>query len=431
MAIVAVGTLLAVLPVLVDGDLWVVWAAAWGALILALLVDVAGLPRAPELTHRVVMPNTLYMGEASPMDLQLAWEVTPRRPVRAVVKLDLSASLKAVAPTAAEISGPAPTSIPIPLEPLKRGRAEVESAWLRWSGPLGLLERTTELVLDRSVDAVPNLRAVRQLAARFHSQNELSHGLRIERYLGDGSEFDSLREFMPGLDRRSIDWKSSARHNKLLARQFRAERNRQIVMAIDTGHLMAEPLDGLPRLDHAIHAALLLAFFSARAGDRIGLFSFDERPGVYAAPRAGQGAFHAALALSGGLAYSDAETNFTLGLTDLMQRLTRRSLVVVLTDFTDSVTAELMVDNLTRLAARHLVVFVSLRDPLLGRISGTPPEDLVSLQRAVVADSLMRERETVVARLKRRGILCIDAAPSEVGMQLLDRYLEVKRREMI
>ena len=419
------------LPVLVDGDLWVVWAGAWAALFLALIVDLAGLPRAPDLIHRVIMPSTLYMGEATSMDLQLSWEEPRRRPVRALVKLDLSPSLKAVAATTADIAGPRATSIPIPLEPLRRGRAEVESAWLRWSGPLGLLERTTEIPLERTVDAVPNLRAVRQLAARFHSQNELHQGLRIERYLGDGSEFDSLREFMPGLDRRSIDWKSSARHTKLLSRHFRAERNRQIVMAIDTGHLMGEPLDGLPRLDHAIHAALLLAFFSARAGDKIGLYSFDERPGVFATPRGGNGAFHAALALSGGLGYSDAETNFTLGLTDLMQRLTRRSLVVVLTDFTDSVTAELMVDNLTRLAARHLVVFVSLRDPLLQRTAATPPDDLVSLQRAVVADTLVREREAVIARLKRRGVSCIDAAPGEIGMQLLDRYLEIKRREMI
>ncbi|MFO0751178.1 MAG: DUF58 domain-containing protein [Myxococcota bacterium] len=432
LAIVAVGTLLAVVPVLVDPSLWMLWVVAWALLFAALVVDLIGLARPADVAHRVVMPDTLYMGEATPMNLHLRWGPTSgrRRAVRAVVKLDLSPSLYAVEPQAMAI-GQGDGKVEVPLRPRRRGTAQVESAWLRWSGPLGLLERTTEIELAEDIDAVPNLRAVRQLAARFASQNELHQGLRIERYLGDGSEFDSLREFMPGFDRRSIDWKASARHTKLLSRHFRAERNRQIVLAVDTGHLMAEPLDGLPRLDHAIHAALLLAFFSARAGDRIGLYAFDERPGVFAAPRGGAGAFRSMLAVSGGLAYSDAETNFTLGLTDLMQRLTRRSLVVVLTDFTDSVTAELMVDNLTRLAARHLVVFVSLRDPLLARTAAVEPLDLVSLQRAVVADTLVRERETVVARLRRRGILCIDAAPGEVGMQLLDRYLEIKRREMI
>jgi len=433
LALVAIGTLLAVIPVLVDPRLWVVWAAAWGLLLLALIVDLVRLPRADDLEHRLVPPDTLYMGESSDLSLHLRWSLASglARHVRATVKLDLSDTLHPVDPRATSIGPGADTVLALPLRPLRRGTAQIEAAWLRWSGPLGLLERSAHVPLDAPIDATPNLRAVRQLAARFASRNELQQGLRIERYLGDGSEFDSLREFTAGHDRRAIDWKASARHPNLLAREHRAERNRQIVLAVDTGHLMAEPLDGLPRLDHAIHAALLLAFFSARAGDRVGLFAFDERPGVFAAPRGGAAAFRAMLKLSAGLGYSDAETNFTLGLTDLMQRLGRRSLVVVLTDFTDSVTAELMVDNLSRLAARHLVVFVSLRDPLLARAAATRPDDLVSLQRTVVADTLAREREAVIARLKRRGILCIDAAPGEVGMHLLDRYLEIKRREMI
>ena len=430
---VAVGTLLAIVPILVDARLWLLWAIAWAALLLALVIDLVRLPRAPDLTHRLVLPDTLYMGESSDLALHLRWSAAAGldRLVRVVVKLDLSSSLDAVEPRIAAVGPTRDAVVSIPLRPRRRGTAQIEAAWLRWSGPLGLLERTTMVPLGDEVDATPNLRAVRQLAARFASRNELQQGLRIERYLGDGSEFDSLREFMPGHDRRSIDWKASGRHTKLLTREFRAERNRQIVLAVDTGHLMAEPLDGLPRLDHAIHSALLLAFFSARAGDRVGLFSFDERPGVYAAPRGGAGAFRSILALSGGLGYSDAETNFTLGLTDLMQRLTRRSLVVVMTDFTDSVTAELMIDNLSRVAKRHLVVFVSIRDPLLQRIAAEQPNDLVSLQRTVVADTLVRERETVIVRLKRKGILCIDASPGEVSMQLLDRYLEIKRREMI
>lgn len=433
LALVAVGTLLAVIPVLVDARLWILWAAAWALLLLALIVDLVRLPRAADLVHRLVPPDTLYMGESSDLALHLRWSSTAglTRRVQAIVKLDLSATLHPIDPRLVVIGPDADAVLALPLTPLRRGTAHVEAAWLRWSGPLGLLERAAHVPLDAPVDATPNLRAVRQLAARFASRNEHQQGLRIERYLGDGSEFDSLREFMAGHDRRSIDWKASARHTKLLAREFRAERDRQIVLAVDTGHLMAELLDGLPRLDHAIHAALLLAFFSARAGDRVGLFSFDERPGVFAAPRGGAAAFRSMLKLSAGLHYSDAETNFTLGLTDLMQRLGRRSLVVVLTDFTDSVTAELMVDNLSRLAARHLVVFVSLRDPLLARVAATRPDDLVSLQRTVVADTLAREREAVISRLKRRGILCIDAAPAEVGMHLLDRYLEIKRREMI
>ncbi|HRE89567.1 MAG TPA: DUF58 domain-containing protein, partial [Myxococcota bacterium] len=321
--------------------------------------------------------------------------------------------------------------VSLPLTASRRGRTRLEGLWLRWSGPLGLIQRSGFVPLDREVDATPNLRAVRQLAARFASRNELRQGLRIERFLGDGTEFDSLREFMPGLDRRSIDWKSSARHTKLLARHHRAERDRQIVIAIDTGHLMAEPLDGLPRLDHAIHAGLLLALMSTRSGDRVGLYAFGDRPRAFTEPRAGMAAFTSTLEVAAGLEYGESETNFTLGLTHLMQRLTRRSLVIVMTDFTDSITAELMVENLQRLANRHLVLFVSLRDPLLDRLVAARPDDLVKLQGAVVADSLIREREVVLQRLRLRGIHCLDASPAEVGMALINRYLDIKRRELI
>lgn len=428
--LVAFGIALAVVPVLAASELWVVWVGAWALFLIALVIDFLGLARLDGLRLALTPPDTLYMGETSDLRLDLSWEDLPLgRPVVTEIKLDLSETLTPALPRRVRLRE-STTQIDIPLTPLRRGTALIEAAWLRWNGPLGLLQRTAPIALDRPIDATPNLRAVRQLAVRFASQ-ELRSGLRIERYMGDGTEFDSLREFMPGFDRRTIDWKASARHTKLLAREYRAERDRQIVLAIDTGHLMAEPLDGLPRLDHAIHAALLLAFFSSRAGDRTGLFAFDERPNAFSAPRAGTAAFRTLLKLSAGLRYSDAETNFTLGLTQLMQQLTRRSLIVVMTDFTDSVTAELMMDNLHRLAARHLVVFVSLRDPLLGQVMDAYPENLVALQRSVVADSLLREREVVLGRLRRRGISCIDANPNEIGMQLLNRYLEIKRREMI
>src|SRR5262249_8169586 len=160
-----------------------------------------------------------------------------------------------------------------------------------------------------------------------------------------GSEFDSLREYLPGLDHRAMDWKSSARHRKLLVAQFRAERNHQIVLAVDTGRLMREPLAGVPKLDVAVNAALVLGYCGLRWGDRVGLCGFDEKVRGYVAPHGGVSAFPRILHASSQLAYTGAETNFTVGLTELTTRLARRSLVVVLTDFVDVIAAELMLEN--------------------------------------------------------------------------------------
>jgi uncharacterized protein (DUF58 family) len=129
--------------------------------------------------------------------------------------------------------------------------------------------------------------------------------------------------------------------------------------------------------------------------------------------------------------YSENETNFTLGLTTLAQRLSRRSLVVVLTDFVDTITTELMIENLDRLAARHLIVFVALRDPGLGRIAAGAPADRLALNRAVVAGDLLRDREVVIQQLRRRGIRPIDAEPAEISTRLINAYLQIKRQERI
>ena len=233
------------------------------------------------------------------------------------------------------------------------------------------------------------------------------------------------------MDHRAIDWKASARHRKLLGQEFRAERNHQVILAVDTGHLMREPLAGIPRLDHAVNAALLLAYVCLKTGDRVGLCGFDERLRSFVEPQGGVAAFPRLQEASAELAYSTAETNFTLGVAELGVRLRRRSLIVVLTEFVDTVTAELMIRNLDRLARRHLVLFVSLRDPGLGALVDAPPRRAADLYRSVVAVDFAREREVVLKRLQRLGVATIDALPAQVTSQLLSRYLDIKRRERV
>jgi uncharacterized protein (DUF58 family) len=318
-----------------------------------------------------------------------------------------------------------------PLVPTRRGRIAVLRASIRFTGPLGLLASVVRVGLGKESAVVPDLRPVRVTALRFADERALLAGLKIERYRGDGTELDSLREHAQGDDPRVIDWKASAHHGRLVSRQYRAERNHQIVLAVDTGHLMCEPLLSIPKVDHAVAAALLLAYVSLKAGDRVGLLSFDSKVGIWAAPQGGIRSFAALSELASRIDYSEAETNFTLGLTALGERLSRRSLVVVLTDFVDTTTAELMLENLDRLARRHAVVFVTLKDPGLEAIAAAPPRDLPKLHRAVVAAGLLRDREVVLTRLRRQGIPTVDSVPSAIGPQLLNTYLEIKRRERI
>jgi uncharacterized protein (DUF58 family) len=318
-----------------------------------------------------------------------------------------------------------------PLVPTRRGTPRVVAVHLRWAGPLGLVERRWRRPLDVPVAVVPNLGAVRAMALRMISNKELMSGLKVERFLGDGSEFEMLREYVPGLDHRAMDWKASARHMKLLCQQFRAERNHQIIIAIDSGQLMSEPLAGIPRLDHAVNAGLLLSWMCLKTGDRVGLLGFDEKVRTWSEPAGGMHAFPRLTRLTADLAYRRTESNYTLALAELAQRVKRRSLVVLFTDFLDSITAELMIENVRRLARHHLVLFVAVGDPAVDGWVRRGPRSLGDLHEAVVAGGFARERRLVLERLRRAGAMVIDTTPEHFSMALLNRYLDIKRRELL
>jgi uncharacterized protein (DUF58 family) len=407
------------------GGAWIV-AAAFAAIAIGLDAILALAPG--RLRVEVAVPASLAVGEAGAAVVSLA---APRAVRGVEVLLDLHADLAPQPARTVDVRAGAEARLEVPLLARRRGLPTVDEAWLRWTGPLGLARRRRRVAVGAAVPVVPNLRPVRAAALRFFGSRELTAGVQVERFVGDGSEFDALVEYVPGLDPRAISWKASARHRRLLCQEFRAERNHQVVLAVDTGHLMAEPLQGIPRLDHAVTSALLLAYVSLRLGDRVGLYGFDRAARAWAEPQGGVGAFPRLKALSAQLDYSTDETNFTLGLTELSARLRRRSLVVVFTEFVDTVTAELMVENLSRLARRQLVVFVALRDPALDQAALARPRRLGDVYRAVVASDLVRERDRVIARLRRFGVQCVDAAPAQVSSRLVNRYLDIKRRELV
>ena len=413
--------------------LWTVWLAYLGAALLLTGLDaLLALPRR-RMRVTVDVPAQIFIGETAPARVQLAVRSGRQAGVGVLAELDpdLAPQPEAWGRVAREEGARrAGMTLDVALVPRRRGEHAIRALHLRWRGPLGLIERRMVSPVDKQVAVVPNIGAVRAIALRMFADQNFVAGLKVERFLGDGTEFESLHEYVPGLDHRAIDWKASARHRKLLVQEFRAERNHQVVLAVDGGQLMSEPVGGVPKLDHAINAAILLAWFCLRTGDRVGLVGFDERVRTWAEPAGGMHAFQRLQAMSAEIQYRTVETNYTLTLAEMSTRLRRRSLVVLFTDFLDTVTAELMIDNVTRLARRHLVLFVAVRDPSLETRALARPRSLLLVHQAVVAGDFMRERHVVLERLKRAGAHCIDVAPARFSMALVNRYLDLKRREL-
>jgi uncharacterized protein (DUF58 family) len=316
------------------------------------------------------------------------------------------------------------------LVPRRRGEASLTALWLRWRGPLGLIWKQTVQPLEAPIAITPNIPAVKEEALKLFSRDAL-FGAKIQIETGGGTEFHALKDHVTGMDRRAVDWKQSARHGRLLTKEHRTERNHHIVMALDCGRAMSDPLAGLPRIDRAINAALLLAYVSLRMGDRVGLFAFDSRPRLTTKVTAGVNSFGLLQRLASQIDYSADESNYTLALTTLGGELERRSLIVVFTDFTDSTSAELMIENIGRLARRHLILFVVLRDEELEGFAQLEPVTADDVSRAVTAEALLRERDAVITRLRRLGVRIVDAPAGQIGPALLSAYLDLKRRDLL
>lgn len=314
--------------------------------------------------------------------------------------------------------------------PERRGDARVDSLRLRWSGPLGLIYKQKTFALDLDVPVHVDLEWVRDRAVQLFARDPVT-GIRVQPLRGEGSEFHSLRDFQTGMDRRSIDWKQSARHTALLAKEFRAERNNQIILALDSGRSGSDPVGGMPRIDRFIHVALLMAVTSLRMGDRVGLYAFDSAPRLSTGVVGGSGAFGMLQRAASKVDYSSHETNYTLGLTHLSSQLKRRSLIMVFTDFTDSTSAELMIESAARLLQRHLVVFVVLRDEELEGLAATAPEAPDDVSRAVIAESLILEREVVITRLRRMGAHIVHTTVERLGPDVVQAYMDLKRRDLL
>ncbi|WP_328803305.1 DUF58 domain-containing protein [Ruegeria haliotis] len=320
--------------------------------------------------------------------------------------------------------------VQIPFRATRRGTWVFANLWLTWSSRLRLFEFVPKMGFDLQVAVVPNIRRVQSGEISTTVQSRL-FGVKENRVIGEGTEFHQLRDFVPGMDAKSIDWKRSARHRSLVAKEVRAERNHHVIIALDNGYQMREEIADLPKIDHAITAALATAWAAAIGGDLVGLYAYDAQPRLFLPPEPGRTAFARLRSRTAELSYESVETNHTLAMTELNARTPKRSLIIVFSDFVDTISAELMVENVSVLAKRHLIVFVALRDPILEAQVNRAPQDMNGVAETVSTGQLLHERRLVLERLHQLGITVIDAEPGEISTRLISTYLEIKAREMI
>ncbi|QZA07507.1 DUF58 domain-containing protein [Mycolicibacter heraklionensis] len=319
------------------------------------------------------------------------------------------------------------------LRPIRRGDQRAARVTVRSIGPLGLAGRQRSRQVPGHVRVLPPFLSRRHLPARLARLREVDGNLPAL-VRGQGSEFDSLREYVVGDDVRSIDWRATARRSEVVVRTWRPERDRRVVIVLDTGRTAAGRIGidptardpaGWPRLDWSMDAALLLAALALRAGDHVDLLAHDQvaRAGVFGASRTRLFAqlVDAMAPLQPALVESDAAAMVAT----LSRRARRQNLVVLLTDLNASALEEGLLPVLPKLTAEHQVILAAVADPRVERLAHGRGDAAVVYD-AGAAERARNDRRAMAARLRRSGVQVIDAPPEDLAPALADAYLAMK-----
>lgn len=423
LVIAAASLLVALLPVLV-------WPLAGAVLAV---IGLAAFERlrlgAVTLTHEESPVFVVSLDEEEKVAFRLATGAT--RPVRLSVRRVWPSLVAEASSTMSGLCRPGETlAFGCAIRGVQRGTAVVDGPHVALSF-WGWAERIVSLPSRSELKVLPNLRAVRRLHQKLNDVFLRGLGQRTAPRLGKGREFDRLREYTINDDFRDIAWKASARHRKLIVREYRLDRSQDVLVCVDRGHRMAALTTRIRRVDHAVNAAVLISYICNRMEDRVGMLSFGAT--VDSGIPQGRGAAQQSkiTAFSSSIQAEYIHTDYLALGAHVRRRLSRRALVLIITTLPESGEQQALVRAVGMLLPTHLPLVVVLSDPALRAAAEAQPADHAELCRTLVARDVWTERRRMMDELRRRGAWVIDTGPEDAGVESVNAYLEIKRRQLI
>jgi len=312
--------------------------------------------------------------------------------------------------------------------PMRRGEFKFGEVNLRLSTPLMFVWLPVRYPLPQTVRVLPNLAQARKYSLLMRKVRMREMGFRPIPLKGAGTEFSSLRDYLPDDDPRWIDWNATARRGRLVSKEFELERGQNIVAILDAGRVMATRLDGLTKLDHAVNAAAFVLFIAHNLEDRVGLMIFSDRIQRWLPPSKGVRQWESILEALRQVEPQLVEANYASAFAHLLQNLPRRSLLLIFTDLIDPDTSEALITHAKLLAEKHLVIVVALSDYELRSLLAEPIDETSDLYRQAAAVAVLNDRLRAVAQLRESGVNVLDTSPEALFNALLEHYLLAKRR---
>ena len=319
--------------------------------------------------------------------------------------------------------------------PPRRGNYRFGDLTLRWQGPLGLLIRQARIPTanreEAEVKVYPNLLDVQRYDLLLRRNRLHEMGLRHSRQRGEGTEYERLREYLPDDDFRRIDWKATARRGKPITVEYETERSQNVFLAIDTGRMMQSPVEQIAKLDYVINAALLLTYVATGKGDKVGLMTFADQVNTFLSPGQGKGQFYKALELLYAVRPEPVEPDYLSALSYLAVKQRKRALIVLFTDLSGGRSMEDLTGRVASLQRTNLVLVVTIADPDVLSAARQQPGSSISAYQRAAAVQVLEERRLALDRLRRFGVLVLDAPANQLSTDVINRYLELKSQTLL
>ncbi len=317
------------------------------------------------------------------------------------------------------------------LRPVKRGEYSFGAVNVMVSSPLGILSRRFRFSADKLVPVYPSYLQMRkyELLAIHHRLTEA--GIKKIRRIGQNQEFELIKEYISGDDFRTVNWKATARKNRLMVNQFQDERSQQVYSLIDKGRVMQMPFNGMSLLDYAINASLVISNIAVKKSDKAGIITFQDRVStVLPAGRTNnQMATIQEVLYNQKTAY--LETDYSSLYSTVRRKISHRSLLLLFTNFESIYSLQRQLPYLINLAKQHLLVVIFFENTELTELTGQPASDLKAIYYKAVAERFSLEKKMIVKELQRYGIQSILTAPEKLTINTINKYLELKARNLI
>jgi uncharacterized protein (DUF58 family) len=410
--------------------LWILALVASVGLVLATAIDLAILPSVRTVTFARVEVGHFALRVAG--ELAYTCENRSRYALRVgIVEAPMRTLQYDVDEALGDVPARSVATIRRSVTPIARGADRLGALYCWIESPLGLIARRLRIDAPMETRVYPDLSAVERYGS-LHVRNRLIEaGVRKMRLRGQGTEFESLREWSAGDPFRAIDWKATARRGKVMVAQHEVERSQNVMMVVDCGRLMTPRVGDQRKLDFAVTAALSVATIAGLANDKVGVIAFARNILAASAPRSTRSSLAALSTLMYDLEPRFEESNYGRAFAYLREHLHKRSLIVFFTDVIDPVAQSTVLSDIGSLAKRHLVVCVFMNDEAIDKALSDEPKDASSAYRSAVALGLQQERRMAAAMLAQRGIIVIDVPARKLTSALIDEYLRVKQRGLL